>query len=333
MKLLSLACIVGLASAVPLHISTAESVGPWTIDSANRTKSNNNTLCTWQTYVTVPSIATNVTAPPDGNATVSFACDFEVVTLPDEDCGTHAFEDVKCSGNAAFRASGGHSGFGSGFIVFVLANRDLRAAAYYGFDDGMLDTGTPFAPQISQTQAHTMKRDDGGHLPPIPAPNPVPVAGPDAAPGPEIVPDPAPAPLPVLEWTVENMYRRKWTCPFSSLAHASVLTEENPDVDPEMPVVHVNFTIRDTNSAVFPCALQIDGPNGTDLAVGQWYNKKCDGSDFFASWGYMEATDAGIMTLVNPTRDSEAFFGFNNISLSENLGTTPPSKVIPCDCD
>jgi hypothetical protein len=52
------------------------------------------------------------------------------------------------------------------------------------------------------------------------------------------------------------------------------------------------------NPNTVPCSLHVAAPTGTNLKTWQWYDKKCNGSDFYVSWGYMAAPDAGILTLV-----------------------------------
>ncbi|KAI1505622.1 hypothetical protein F5X99DRAFT_428741 [Biscogniauxia marginata] len=78
-------------------------------------------------------------------------------------------------------------------------------------------------------------------------------------------------------WIVENMYRH---------------------TDPAINAVNVTFIIQDGSPDGIPCDLDLDAPEGADLATWQWYDQKCSGSDYYASWGYMTAGDAGILTLV-----------------------------------
>ncbi|TGJ80907.1 hypothetical protein E0Z10_g7861 [Xylaria hypoxylon] len=105
-------------------------------------------------------------------------------------------------------------------------------------------------------------------------------------------------------------------------------------INTDKNILHISFVIRtgDEDLEPFHCNLRLNAPVDTNLAKWEWYDKKCDDSGFYVSWGYMEASDAGIMTLVNPARNSMAFFGFENISNSEALESTGGGTVEPCDC-
>ncbi|KAI0408028.1 hypothetical protein F4802DRAFT_594475 [Xylaria palmicola] len=83
-------------------------------------------------------------------------------------------------------------------------------------------------------------------------------------------------------------------------------------IDTASNAVHVGFTFL------------------TDIAPG--YNQKCQDSGFFVSWGYLPSSDAGIMTVVSPNRDREAFFGFPHISQSEELKPDGPGHAQACNC-
>ncbi|KAI0532426.1 hypothetical protein GGR58DRAFT_180403 [Xylaria digitata] len=99
----------------------------------------------------------------------------------------------------------------------------------------------------------------------------------------------------------------------------------NNSVEIEFPI----FT--DVDSFAILCSLNLEAPEGTDPATWEWYDRKCEESDWYVSWGYMKDSDAGIMTLVNPARNHRAFFGFDDISKSEmmNLHEAP---IEPCEC-
>ncbi|KAI0907447.1 hypothetical protein F4823DRAFT_641352 [Ustulina deusta] len=108
-------------------------------------------------------------------------------------------------------------------------------------------------------------------------------------------------------------------------------------IDTGTNTVFMSFAIDGTNGEDLepvPCTLYLQAPDDVvDLAKWQFYNMKCQESGFYVSWGYLAASDAGIMTLVSPTRDTEAFFGFSDISKSEFLTPTPDGGVVePCDC-
>ncbi|KAI1376593.1 hypothetical protein F4677DRAFT_445389 [Hypoxylon crocopeplum] len=116
---------------------------------------------------------------------------------------------------------------------------------------------------------------------------------------------------PPTKWTVEDMFR---------------------DVDVQKHLVTVGFRIIDGTPGGSRCVLVLTPPEGVDMQTWEWYNRECGGSGYFASWGYMASSDAGIMTIVNPSRDSQAFFGFANIHSGSYLGDAGPSPVSSCSC-
>lgn len=116
----------------------------------------------------------------------------------------------------------------------------------------------------------------------------------------------------------------------------------------------MEFNIHVGNNDPKPavCQIQLQAPEGVNPATWSWYDKPCDGSDYHVSWGYVKSSDAAIMTLVryvgllylisinvkallthlpkthdSPAKDAQAFFGFDNISTSENLGSSGPNPV------
>ncbi|KAI0896086.1 hypothetical protein F4806DRAFT_496210 [Annulohypoxylon nitens] len=113
------------------------------------------------------------------------------------------------------------------------------------------------------------------------------------------------------EWKVEDMFR---------------------DVDVQKHTVTIGFRLLDGSAGGSRCKLILTPPEGADMQSWQWYNRECDGSGYFASWGYMKTGDAGVMTIVNSTRNGLAFFGFSNINSSSYLGDAGPSPVSPCKC-
>ncbi|OTA90246.1 hypothetical protein M434DRAFT_372066 [Hypoxylon sp. CO27-5] len=68
------------------------------------------------------------------------------------------------------------------------------------------------------------------------------------------------------------------------------------------------------------------------MSTWEWYNRECEGSGYFASWGYLATGDAGIMTIVNSTRNGQAFFGFSDINSGSYLGDAGPNPVSYCSC-
>ncbi|KAI1390824.1 uncharacterized protein F4822DRAFT_164080 [Hypoxylon trugodes] len=113
------------------------------------------------------------------------------------------------------------------------------------------------------------------------------------------------------EWTVEDLFRV---------------------IDDERRTVTVGFRIQDGSIGGSSCMLSLMPPDGVDINSWEWYNQPCEGSGYSASWGYMATGDAGIMTIVNSTRNGQAFFGFSNIKSSTYLGDAGPSPVSPCNC-
>ncbi|KAI2643338.1 hypothetical protein GGS21DRAFT_495877 [Xylaria nigripes] len=114
------------------------------------------------------------------------------------------------------------------------------------------------------------------------------------------------------QWTVAGMHRH---------------------IDTNASTWDMAFAIKTINEqAPFICNLHLDAPIGTDLRTWTWADKEMEGCGFIASWGYMAANDAGIMTLVNPSRDRIAWFGFDDINKSESLGWAGPNPSYPCNC-
>ncbi|KAI8633270.1 hypothetical protein F5Y19DRAFT_490463 [Xylariaceae sp. FL1651] len=310
----------GFAIPVQTTTTTTTDAAPqWTIYEASRQRTDNSTTCNWHMKIADSSTS----APNNGtdsnnnnnnnanptNTTATYACDFQVVTPAGQDCGTRSFDGARCRSSnssstdpAAFRVNGGHSDLG--FVVMVLVNAAERAQAYVGFDDAALDAGAAIAPQTVSAMSLDAGEGEGAERRHLPRGQDGGGGGGEA--GTETAPDGA-------RWMIEDMIRH---------------------VDNGMNAVHLNFIIRFGNesSDFVTCDLRLDAPVGANLATWQWYDKKCSDSDYYASWGYLPASDAGIMTLVSPARDSEAFFGFANISMSEILGSAGPSPVSLCNC-
>lgn len=60
----------------------------------------------------------------------------------------------------------------------------------------------------------------------------------------------------------------------------------------------IGFRLLDGSAGGSRCKLILTPPEGADMQSWQWYNRECDGSGYFASWGYMETGDASVMTIV-----------------------------------
>ncbi|KAI1100149.1 hypothetical protein F4804DRAFT_319801 [Jackrogersella minutella] len=140
--------------------ASVQPVGEWTVSDAHRTKSQNNTLCTWHFTVADYHAATNTSN--------IFDCDFNVTAASGSDCGVASFQDA-CTGNSSFAVNGGHSELG--FVVVVLVNEVQGSQAYFGFSDGALDTASeivqqtkPVYPQgITQQDEVVVQRQDSGN--------------------------------------------------------------------------------------------------------------------------------------------------------------------------
>ncbi|KAI1458500.1 hypothetical protein F4805DRAFT_474471 [Annulohypoxylon moriforme] len=79
------------------------------------------------------------------------------------------------------------------------------------------------------------------------------------------------------EWKVEDLFR---------------------DVDIQKHTVTVGFTLLDGSAGGSHCRLSLTPPEGVDMQTWQWYDRECEGSGYFASWGYMDTGNAGVMTIV-----------------------------------
>lgn len=126
--------------------------------------------------------------------------------------------------------------------------------------------------------------------------------------------------------------------------------------------IWMNFTVQDEAQHSTHCSLMVDRPvdrpieedqgeNPVDLGNWSWFNQKCSESEWSVSWGFMEAGDAGIMTVVkyvgslrlstesdadllrySPARNRRCMFGFNNVNAAQHLGSAGPYSVADCDC-
>ncbi|CAJ2507526.1 Uu.00g087120.m01.CDS01 [Anthostomella pinea] len=288
-----------LAVAIPLPSADSDSdaaTGQWMVSDAHRTKSSNNTVCSWHLRLSDPAPAPNT----PGSPTTTYTCDFTVVAPPGQDCGDRSWTVAKCSGNNAFVINGGHSPLR--FVVMVIVNAVEKSQAFFGFPDLKLDTNTTIAPQIVARKPLGASSSSSSSASAAAAAR---AALADFHHGPRFENTTA------AEWTVANMYRHS---------------------DPTTHAVNMSFGIRNGAAEPFPCYLNLQAPEGNELATWSFYDEKCNNSDWTASWGYTTAGDAGIMTLVDPARKHRAFFGFHHINKDENLGTAGPSPVEACDC-
>ncbi|KAI0471778.1 hypothetical protein GGR56DRAFT_677654 [Xylariaceae sp. FL0804] len=262
--------------------SAAGVVAEWTISDAARVKSADNATCAWHLVLTPdspPSTTTSSAAPSSSSQSSSYPCDF-VVAAPAAggDCGLATLPATACSGNPAFDVALGHSDLG--FVVMVVSRNGEQA--YAGFADAALDAGAPIAPQtvgahevgVPDSDRRRRRGDTAG------------VADTDADARRAVATTTTMAAADVMAnalatgqtWTVEAMYR---------------------NVNATARAIELNFYMRAGNGSYSVCHLDLQAPQGVDdLATWQWYDRQCEGNEYYASWGYLPAGDAGVMTLV-----------------------------------
>ncbi|KAK6836693.1 hypothetical protein PG987_007188 [Apiospora arundinis] len=268
-----------------------KSIGEWTVSSAQRTRSADNTTCNWTFHI-------------HGNSSIGDAADMAPIVCkfashsdPGHDCGLATVTQVGCEGSDIWQVNTGHSDMG--FTVMVLVNGPLYSEAFYGFSDQDLDARNDIAAQTVSAY-------------PIGAENKRGVAsfrGRTAAPRSDAVAA-AVEPKPQA-WLVEEVIRY--------VNHANT-------------TVTMSFNIRDGSGTRSICKLKLQSPKGVDVSTWAWYNQKCEGNDYTVSWGYDSKSDAGIMTLVSPARDRNAYFGWDHVNKEAFLDTKGPSLAIPCQC-
>ncbi|KAI1415388.1 hypothetical protein F5Y13DRAFT_187491 [Hypoxylon sp. FL1857] len=276
---LSSSIVLAGLTTVSLAAASIQPIGEWTVYNASRSRSQDNTLCTWSFTV--------ADTTPEANANSVFDCGFNVTAQPGDDCGLTSFQD-SCSGNEAFTVGGGHSGLG--FFVIVLENKAQNSQAFFGFSDGPLDSGSEIPEQTKPIYSQAaVKRDklpmrrDG-------------VSNGTAS---------------ATEWKIQDLTR--------------VINYQKHNLT-------IAFTILDGTPSGAHCLLHLDPPTGADLPTWEWYDRRCEDSGYYASWGYMPASDAGIVTIVNSTQNGQAFFGFPNINSTPFLGDAGPNPVSSCAC-
>ncbi|ORY71505.1 uncharacterized protein BCR38DRAFT_519881 [Pseudomassariella vexata] len=109
-------------------------------------------------------------------------------------------------------------------------------------------------------------------------------------------------------WTIENLFRF---------------------VDPSDNSIKMEFYLVEDG---ITCRLNLQPPTGMDAKTWAWSAQKCENNDYTVSWGFDEIHDAGIMTLVSPEKDRDAFFGWRDISKISYLGNAGPNPVYGCMC-
>ncbi|KAI0392658.1 hypothetical protein F5Y17DRAFT_477533 [Xylariaceae sp. FL0594] len=357
------------ARVKPVHIEPRDGAPSvrktWTISEVTRQSSGDNTVCKWHIHLSdstpssaslakttskVTNLADTATPVPlpkpvsnnddDAGTFMNFSCDFAVTVPEGKDCRMEEFTGPTCltvtttsnddkdseveDVERMFRANAGHSEMG--FVVMVVTDEDEGLRAYFGFDDSALDAGFAIPPQTSVVmtsifdppdddtaavddkaskgdEGDIKKRDDPPSFPPFTGITTIDDDGRDVN---------NTITIRDMSRVLDNVLN---TMTLSFKIHKSDPTKDDDDDDSDIP-----------------CKVVAEAYPGTDLKTWQWYDRQCTGSEYWVSWGYIAESDAGIMTLVSPTRDSESFFGFANISKSEILGESGPSQVYPCAC-
>ncbi|KAK8116597.1 uncharacterized protein PG998_004878 [Apiospora kogelbergensis] len=282
---ISLAIFALFALFVPVAESV-ESIGEWTVSSAQRIRSADNTICNW-TF----NIHGNSSIGDETDMT-PIVCDFAAHSDPGRDCGLAAVTQVNCEGSDIWQANTGHSDMG--FTVLVLVNQPLYSEAYYGFSDQDLDARNDIAAQTKSAYpiGAVKKRRLAETRDRAPSQSFAAKAQPEA-------------------WLVEDVIR--------NVNHAKT-------------TVTMSFNIQDGSATGSICNLKLQSPKGVDASTWAWYSQKCDSSNYTVSWGYNSTGDAGIMTLVSPARDRNAYFGWDHVNQNANLDMKGPSLAIPCQC-
>ncbi|KAI1310184.1 hypothetical protein F5Y03DRAFT_392617 [Xylaria venustula] len=295
-----------LGFAKPIRTKASVSVAPassdekWTVSQVFRQRFNNAKVCNWKLVIdqsaTLPSSTNGTAIASIGTTAEPIQCDFDVEVPEGHDCRIDSFGPARCSqSNDDFYVNAGHNGQ-EDFVVMVVENVAQNKQAYFAFRDDALDANRDIPPQTSAVVS-SQGEDEDSLL------------------GRRDDDDPA------LVWSIHNLARR---------------------INPDTHSVYMNFAIHganadgshsDPDAEPVSCTLHVPAPGDVDLAKWQFYDQKCGESDFYVSWEYLESSDAGIMTLVSPACDSEAFYGFPDISKSELLTPSVGGGIImPCDC-
>ncbi|KAK8062362.1 hypothetical protein PG997_014459 [Apiospora hydei] len=218
-------------------------------------------------------------------------CAFTVRGTKALGCDKRDLGDVTCTDGATqYDVGGGWSS--QGFVVISVVNPTENAQAYFGYSDAQLNGGGDLPAQ--DKDAILIGSDQTS-------------TAASSSPSSKIVEREA---LPIEKaqaWTVVNLKRV---------------------VDQDRRQVIVNFTLEAENAQGVFCVLQIAGPQNTNLATWPWYDRRCKGSSgWTVSMGYVPDGDAGIITVVSPSRHREAFFGVRGINEAETLGSIGPNAV------
>ncbi|KAI0805918.1 hypothetical protein GGR55DRAFT_262094 [Xylaria sp. FL0064] len=228
-----------------------------------------------------------------GTTTEPLQCDFINHVSEGQDCRITQFGPLVCSKSNDF--FGVSAGHnGDGFMVMVIVNVQTNGRAYFAFTDEALDSGDDIPPQTSAVQYP----EDRTSLPARQEDN-----------------DDSEQQV----WKIEKLFRR--------------VINDDKSMTMSFAIYGINDDDHDDNNPAVSCTLYLQAPEDVDIAKWQFYDQKCHESGFYVSWGYLESSDAGIMTLVNPARDHQAWFGFPDINKSEMLVPSLGGGIVhPCDC-
>ncbi|KAK7964221.1 hypothetical protein PG988_011195 [Apiospora saccharicola] len=285
-------------------LANGAAVREWTVSNATRTRTTNNALCNWDFNITVTKLGQDTTTSSSSTtATMGdigqpdgnpIQCLFTVAANATVGCDLVQFTEVPCSGTVPGSSDFVVSGGHSdqGFVVVVLREPKLDAQAYFGFSDDALNNHDPIKAQTAM--AVTADRVAG-------KPDRK-VRGSSSSFARTVRRD-------ATTWKVEGMWRQV-----------------------KDGKVQISFTLQDGSDDGAKCSVTVDVGSASDPEKAAWSHQKCDESDYTLSWGYDPNGDAGIMTVVSPGKDQNAWFGFAHISDNENLGDAGPEDVHPCDC-
>ncbi|KAK7993495.1 Transcriptional regulator WAR1 [Apiospora arundinis] len=224
-------------------------------------------------------------------------CAFTVQGTPELGCDKRDLGDAPCTdGVTQYAIGGGWSD--KGFVVISIVNPDENAQAYFGYSDTALNnrTDAPLPPQDKKafriSSEVTSRRRHQRAI---------------------------------------DLYEKRDSGKVEDATKWKISTLVRV-VNQDDRWLYLGFTIEDDKQNQVPCNLHIEGPVNTNMSTWSWYDKKCIGSGWGVSMGYMNETDSGIMTLVSPARNRQAFFGFPKINTAQDPMSAGPAPVSSCNC-
>ncbi|KAK9416043.1 hypothetical protein SUNI508_09816 [Seiridium unicorne] len=229
-------------------------------------------------------------------------CNFTVTDLQGSSCDLVQFSQ-KCPGPSGFEINGGHSDLE--FIVLVLYNTRSAAKAYFGASDDALNYHADIPVQVKSAYPASSMDKRWGRI--------------QSRDEEDLVTN-------TRLWMVQNVTRGKVGRMNTAINQANIASYEV--IEPGLNRVSLDFMIQDTaNSSTEPCNIVL-GANNTNLETLEWSYQKSTGSGYSVSWGYTPVADAGVMTVISAERDTVSFFGFDDISKRDNLGSAGPNPAI-----